>query len=151
MLPNRNMKTLNKCLTLIGAPILLATADGCSRNAEKASLASSELAEKSSPQLIDVAEAKRLIAARQVAILDVRTPNEFRTGHLAGATNLDSHDADFETKLQRLDKNQPYLVHCAVGGRSARASATMKRLGFKSVYDLAGGINAWEKAKRRSS
>ena len=142
------MKTLNKCLALIGAPILLATAAGCSRKAEKANLGSSELAEKTSPQLIDVTEAKRLIAARQVAIFDVRTPNEFRTGHLAGATNLDFHDADFETKLQQSDKSQPYLVHCAVGGRNARASATMKRLGFKSVYDLAGGINAWEKTKQ---
>ncbi len=141
---------LNRCLALIGAPILLVTGSGCSRNAGEATLPPNESsAEKSSPQLVDATEAERLIAARQVAILDVRTLEEFSAGHITGATNLNFYDRDFQAKLQQLDKKQSYLVHCAVGGRSARASTAMKRLGFTSVYDLVGGIKALERANQK--
>jgi phage shock protein E len=101
---------------------------------------------KSSPQLVGLDEAEKLIADKQVVILDVRTPAEFAAGHIAGATNLDFHDKDFQAKLEKLNKNQTYLVHCAVGGRSARAVKLMSQHEFKSVYDLKGGIQAWQKA-----
>lgn len=140
------MKILRNHLALIGALILLVIGIGCNRHANETSLQPNQSAEKSSPQLVDVTEAKRLIAARQVTILDVRTPDEFSAGHIAGAKNLNFYDGDFQSKLQQLDKSQPYLVHCASGRRSAQAGAVMNRLGFKSVYDLAGGMKAWEQA-----
>lgn len=128
---------------------LLALGAGCSRNGDEPSPPPpSQSADKSSPKLIDVADAERLIASKQVVILDVRTPEEFAAGHIASATNLNFYAEDFPAKLQQLDKNQNYLVHCAVGGRSAKASAAMTSLGFKSVYDLEGGMKAWEKAAR---
>jgi rhodanese-related sulfurtransferase len=96
--------------------------------------------------LVEAAEADSLIAAHKVVILDVRTPGEFARGHLKGAINLDFHGKDFQAQLGHLDKRRSYLVHCAVGGRSARACKLMSELGFKSVYDLKGGIKAWEKA-----
>jgi rhodanese-related sulfurtransferase len=102
--------------------------------------------EQKAAQLIDVGEAESLIAAKKVLILDVRTPQEFAAGHLAGATNLDFHSKDFQAQLERLNKKQSYLVHCAIGGRSARAGKLMNELNFTSVYDLKGGIKAWEKA-----
>ena len=89
---------------------------------------------------------EKLIAAKKVIVLDVRTPSEFANGHIAGATNLDFHAPDFQARLEKLDKHQTYLVHCAVGGRSARAGALMSTLDFDSVYDLKGGLGAWEKA-----
>ena len=79
-------------------------------------------------------------------MLDVRMPPEFAKGHIAGATNLDIYDKDFKTKLEQLDKNQPYLVHCAVGMRSAKAYKIMDQQGFKTIYDLKGGMDAWKKA-----
>jgi phage shock protein E len=97
-------------------------------------------------QLVEPAEASALIASKKVVVLDVRTPAEFARGHIAGATNLDFHAPDFRSKLEKLDKNQPYLVHCAVGGRSAQACKLMNQLDFKSLYDLKGGMTAWEKA-----
>jgi rhodanese-related sulfurtransferase len=101
---------------------------------------------KKPPQLVEVAEAEKLIAAKRVVVLDVRTPGEYALGHIAGATNIDFHAKTFQSTLEKLDKSQAYLVHCAVGGRSARASSLMSGLDFKSVYDLKGGLKAWEKA-----
>jgi rhodanese-related sulfurtransferase len=43
-----------------------------------------------------------------------------------------------------LDKNKPVLVYCAAGGRSASAAKDLKKAGFKKVYDLEGGYDAWE-------
>jgi rhodanese-related sulfurtransferase len=141
------MRTLNNYLALTGVSILLLMEIGCSRNANEAALPSKESTENS-VQLVDVTEAKQLIAAGQLIILDVRTPEEFITGHIAGAKNLNFYDGDFRANLQQLDKGESYLVHCKSGRRSAQAGTIMKQLGFKSVYDLAGGISAWEQANQ---
>jgi rhodanese-related sulfurtransferase len=96
---------------------------------------------------IDANEAEKLLQEnKKVVVLDVRTPKEYSAGHIAGATNLNFNAADFEKKLAALDKNQPYLVHCAVGGRSAKAREMMKTQQFKIIYHLDGGLTAWEKA-----
>lgn len=79
-------------------------------------------------------------------VLDVRTPKEFAAGHIAGATNLDWNAPDFAKKAAALDKSKTYLVHCAIGGRSAKASDRMTALQFTNVYNLEGGMKAWEKA-----
>ena len=114
--------------------------------AAESSGAAKPSAEPKAAQLIDANEAASLIAAKKVVVLDVRTPQEFATGHLTGATNLDFHSKEFQAQLERLNKKQSYLVHCAVGGRSARACKLMSELNFSSVYDLKGGIKAWEQA-----
>jgi len=96
---------------------------------------------------IDASEAEKLLKEnKKVIVLDVRTPKEFSNGHIAGATNLDFRSPDFEKKLKALDKNQTYLVHCAVGGRSAKTQDLMKADQFKTIYHLEGGLTAWEKA-----
>ena len=103
--------------------------------------------QKVSVKNIDANEAEKLLKQnKKIVVLDVRTPKEFSAGHIAGATNINFYDADFEKKLVVLDKTQPYLVHCAVGGRSAKARELMKTLQFKSIYHLEGGFKAWEKA-----
>ena len=97
-------------------------------------------------QLVEPAEAAALIASKKVVILDVRSAAEYAHGHIAGSTNLDFHGRNFREKLEKLDKNQPYLVHCAVGMRSAQACKIMGQLEFNTLYDLKGGLTAWEKA-----
>ena len=54
--------------------------------------------------------------------------------------------AELEQQVAKLDKNKTYLVHCAVGGRSARACKKMEKMGFSKLYNLEGGMGAWEKA-----
>lgn len=93
----------------------------------------------------DVAEAARLIEGKRVAVLDVRTPKETAAGRIAGATLLDFLDPEFEQKLGTLDRDKTWLVLCASGGRSTKALAAFRRLGFKAVVHLDGGFNAWQK------
>lgn len=78
--------------------------------------------------------------------IDVRTPQEFASGHLEGFQNLNISDPSFQNKISQLDKNKPVFVYCAVGGRSANAAQQLKKLGFSQVYDMRGGINAWRAA-----
>jgi len=91
-------------------------------------------------------QAQKLISDKKVIVLDVRTPEEFASGHIAGSTNIDFKAADFSDRIAKLDKSQAYLVHCASGIRSAKACAAMEQLDFLTVYDLKGGIAAWKDA-----
>ncbi len=95
---------------------------------------------------VSVDEFEKLWQAKTNVVLDVRTEKEFTAGHIPGATNLNLNSADFDEKLAKLDKTKTYLVHCAAGGRSARASEKMKRAGFQSVTDLPAGFRGWETA-----
>lgn len=81
-----------------------------------------------------------------VQLIDVRTLEEFQSGHIHGAQNLNIQEADFVKKINQLDKNRPVMVYCAVGGRSASAANQCSKLGFPKVYDLKGGITAWKAA-----
>ncbi len=139
------MKSTIRTLTLA---LAMATTAGVFGNANAGEVATppNQSTPKNPVKLVDVGQAEKLIADKRVVILDVRTPSEFAAGHLAGATNLDFHGSDFQSRLDHLDKRQSYLVHCAAGGRSARAGALMSGLDFTSVYDLKGGLNAWQKA-----
>jgi rhodanese-related sulfurtransferase len=76
-------------------------------------------------------------------ILDVRTPDEFKSGHIADAINIDYYAPDFQTNIGELDKNKQYLVYCRTGIRAAAAVRLMTELGFKEVQNLAGGIVQW--------
>jgi rhodanese-related sulfurtransferase len=76
-------------------------------------------------------------------LVDVRTPNEYDMGHLEGAELINFMADSFESEISKLDKNKPVLVYCAVGGRSGQAASKLKKLGFTQIYDLNGGMNAW--------
>ena len=79
-------------------------------------------------------------------LLDVRTPEEFAEGHLAGAVNMDWFQADFIDKLEGIDQGDKVYVYCKKGGRSAEAAKLMDSLGYK-VVDLTGGYDAWLDSK----
>lgn len=89
--------------------------------------------------------AAELVAAPPpgLVVLDVRTAEEFGSGHLAGATNIDIYADDFRARLDTLDRTVPYLVYCRSGNRSAQAVDIMRDLGFSQVYEVRGGIVAW--------
>jgi phage shock protein E len=97
-------------------------------------------------QHVDPDGAIRRLADTNVVVLDVRTPDEFKAGHIRGAKSVDFRSADFAKKLGELDRNKTYLVHCASGGRSTSSLETFQKLGFKSVVHLDGGFNAWKRA-----
>lgn len=94
----------------------------------------------------DAREAAKLVAEKKPAVLDIRTPREFAAGRIPGAVNIDFNAANFTRQLEKLDKDKPYLLHCATGRRSTRALPQFEKLGFKRIIHLDGGIKAWEKA-----
>ena len=91
-------------------------------------------------------EAAKIIADGKTAVIDVRTPDEFKDGHIKGAKNIDIMSKDFEAQLGKLDKTQPTLVHCQAGGRSTRALPIFEKLGFKNLIHLDDGFGGWEAA-----
>ena len=79
-------------------------------------------------------------------ILDVRTPQEVAGGYIAGAINLDFYSETFRDELNRLDKDQTYLIYCRSGNRSGNALKMMTELGFREVYNISDGIIGWQAA-----
>lgn len=77
-------------------------------------------------------------------VIDVRTSAEYASGHLPGAVNIDAEAATFEDQVEQLPKDAQYLVYCHSGNRSGVATDEMAKLGFTDVYDLQGGIVAWQ-------
>lgn len=76
-------------------------------------------------------------------ILDVRTPEEYSLGHLEDAVNINWYDIDFKDKVGDLERSKTIYVYCKAGGRSAKAAAVMREMGFKNVVDLEGGYDAY--------
>ena len=96
-----------------------------------------------SVQVLDVATYEKKMTQPDVQLVDVRTPEEFSQGHIENAVNIDFMADDFDAKVANLDKEKPVMVYCKSGGRSAKASARLKELGFKNISDLEGGITNW--------
>lgn len=80
-------------------------------------------------------------------LVDLRTPDELKQGKIPGAIVIDYFGADFESAIQRLDKNKTYLLYCASGGRSGETSELMEKMGFRKVYNLESGFRGWVKAR----
>lgn len=94
----------------------------------------------------DVAGFSRLMTDGGVQLVDVRTPEEYADGHIAGAENIDVFSPDFIGKATKsLDKSRPVAVYCRSGRRSADAALKLSAKGY-TVTNLEGGILAWEKA-----
>ena len=99
------------------------------------------------PKNVTISEAEKLMKEDpKVVVIDVRTPEEFKTGHITGAKNLDFNADGFEKQIAALDKSKTYIVHCAAGGRSAQACKIIEQVKLPSVYHMNEGFKAWEKA-----
>lgn len=95
---------------------------------------------------IGVDEAVELIRKSNPLILDVRTPNEYYSGHIKNAKLIPLHQ--LENRLSEIDnhKDNPVLVYCRSGNRSTVASEILIRYGFKKLYNLRQGIIGWQRA-----
>ena len=79
-------------------------------------------------------------------LLDVRSEAEVKEGALPNAQNI-VYNNSFGDKLGGLSREVPVFVYCAAGKRSARAAEILKEKGFKVVYQLKGGLDAWREAR----
>ncbi len=94
----------------------------------------------------DEASHMMLISSKIISLIDVRTPQEYVDGHIENVLNIDFNSADFIEQVDKLNRNVTYIVYCHSGKRSAAASNVMAKLGFKDIYNMDGGITAWEAA-----
>ncbi len=130
------MKT-NKILPLISLAIFSAASFGLGACSQQSAQAQSSLS------TISGSEAKKIIKDQSdIVIIDVRTAEEFASGHIANATNIDFYSADFGAQISALPKDKTYIVYCRSGNRSGKSMQTFKDQGFTKVYNVAGGIGA---------
>ena len=111
--------------------------------------ASGESADKASAGgNISVQEARNLLAdpPQGLIILDVRTPEEFSAGHLAGARNMDFFGGQFERQMAELPKDAPLLLYCRTGRRSAAAAEALGKAGKTRIFHMHQGIQGWKEA-----
>lgn len=85
-----------------------------------------------------------LLTTEKGILLDVRTPAEWKKGHLKDALHLDIFNDNFEAAINQLDTNATIYVYCASGGRSSEAAEMMHKKGFRKVVDMDGGLRAWQ-------
>ncbi|NNE76091.1 MAG: rhodanese-like domain-containing protein [Pricia sp.] len=84
------------------------------------------------------------IKGNRVQLVDVRTANEFRSGHIKNAINIDFFNAtNFKKYFEELDKEKPVYVYCRSGARSLKAARRLVNMGFTQIYDLKGGYMRW--------
>ena len=78
--------------------------------------------------------------AAYAAIIDVRTPEEWATGHLEGAVRIGIADADFAQQIDTLDKSADYYIYCRSGNRAGQAIEYMKSAGFTGKLINGGAV-----------
>ncbi len=81
----------------------------------------------------------------QAQIIDIRTPQEYKMGHIKGAVLVNFYDPNFAQNIQKagLDKNKTIYIYCRSGHRSGNSLRIFKALGFTHIVNLAHGINDW--------
>lgn len=90
---------------------------------------------------VEVAKAK---IAEGIAVLDLRTPEEFDAGALPGAININWFDDSFETDVSAaFAKEAPVLLYCKSGGRSSKAVRKMLEMGYTDLVHLSSGWDGW--------
>jgi rhodanese-related sulfurtransferase len=122
------MKLLNSL-----AVVLLVTSTACTQTQQGS--------------ILSVTDFEKQIATQtEKVVLDVRTPSEYNAGHLTQAKLMNVNDSNFKQQLSALKKDKPVYVYCAAGVRSNKAAKIMRQEGFTHVFELSGGIQAWQAA-----
>ncbi|MCS7042704.1 MAG: rhodanese-like domain-containing protein [Bryobacteraceae bacterium] len=94
------------------------------------------------PTEVSPAEARRLMQEdRSVQFVDVREHHERMARHIPGTLHIPL--GELPRRLHQLDPARPVIVHCKSGARSAAACHLLEKMGFRQVYNLRGGIDAW--------
>ena len=101
-------------------------------------------AQNSKHQILDKATYQDSLVQPNVTLIDVRTSEEYESGHLDKAQNIDFLNEElFITEIEKFDKSQPIYIYCRSGNRSGKAATLMQELGFQTIYDLEGGYLNW--------
>jgi len=144
---------MNRCFKSRGlaacaaAFVVSATLTSCSSGPPETT-ANAEVGQ-STPMRVGVGQFATLAESRDIQVVDVRTPDEFASGHIAGAVNIPVQSPDFAERVDDLDPNATYAVYCRSGNRSQPAVAAMHSAGIDRIYELSSGTRGWVSAGRQ--
>lgn len=124
----------SKKLLMLSLILIIITLSACSTRDDSSTTGYSKITAKEAKEMID--------KNSNITILDVRTEEEFKTGHIDGAILIPDTDISDKAKETLTDKSATILVYCRSGRRSALAAADLVKLGYSNVYDF-GGIIDW--------
>jgi molybdopterin/thiamine biosynthesis adenylyltransferase/rhodanese-related sulfurtransferase len=93
---------------------------------------------------VETVEVEARLAKEPLSVLDVREPDEFEQGALAGAIHIPRGHLEAQIETRIVDKSTPVVVYCAGGVRSAFATKTLQDLGYTNVVSMAGGFGKWK-------
>ncbi|WP_341215673.1 rhodanese-like domain-containing protein [uncultured Wocania sp.] len=99
---------------------------------------------KSEVKVVSVEDMQTLLQLDNIQLIDVRTPKEFKEGHIENAQNIDFLSSNFAENIKKLDKNKPLIVYCRSGKRSTKSIKELLAAGFTEIYNLEGGIIKWK-------
>lgn len=140
--------TIALTITLAGCSSDTSTAAGTGTNAQTTTSETASVAVErpTSPVRVDVTEFSGILTDPMVAIIDVRTPEEFAQGHIQGAVNFSVEGPEFATQIAGLDPAVTYAVYCRSGNRSQPAVSYMAEQGINGIYELESGTIGWSEA-----
>ena len=133
-------------VALAGALLLAPTLAACGSSTEAAPAPTAAASQPASPVRVGVPEWMQAAQSPGTVIIDVRTPEEFNSGHVQGALNIPVESPDFAAQVSALDPAATYAIYCRSGNRSAVATAQMGSMGYLHLYDLEGGFADLEAA-----
>jgi rhodanese-related sulfurtransferase len=121
---------MNRIILHLITPLLFLSA--CAQNTQKKSFTD-----------VNSVQFEKLVTTGKGILLDVRTENEFKNGHIANAGQLNFYASDFRSRLLLLPKDQPIYIYCLTGSRSRSAAQLLVQNGYTNVYNLQRGIMEW--------
>jgi rhodanese-related sulfurtransferase len=90
---------------------------------------------------VSVDEALRLWQNKEAVIIDVRTPGEYREGHIPGVVNIPLDE--LENRMGEIPKDKKIVLICRTGNRSAQGTKLLRSKGFNNVFNSTGGMSTW--------
>ncbi len=99
------------------------------------------MSEQVFPWEVSAEETKQLLDAGKIVLVDVRQPEEYAVSKINGSVLIPL--MDLPSRLPELDPDQPMVIFCKMGSRSAQAVHFLRQQGFPLVANMAGGIYAW--------
>ncbi|MDH3526729.1 MAG: rhodanese-like domain-containing protein [Gammaproteobacteria bacterium] len=110
-------------------------------------LAGGELKRRiSGVQQITPAEATRLLNHENAVMIDMRNDKEYRNGHIVNAVHVPVKDRDIDGRLDKY-RDRPLIVYCNNGNQSTQLCGKLRKQGFEPVYNLKGGVLAWQRSE----
>lgn len=141
-------RTLSSLMTSLWMVVALTAASGLAACGSSEPTGNEDAAAMQSAVAKDVRleEFQQLMAQEGALLIDVRTEGEWDAGHIEGAAFINFQSPDFSDRMAALPTDRPVLLYCASGNRSGKAMAILNRAGHPEIYNLLGGIRAWQGA-----